>query len=70
MLGGGTRSRALMVFALGVLAITVVWLVGRSSHAAQMPTPHQVPRRADAYQGSSGMGADGFGGYPSRPDAP
>lgn len=71
MLGSSTRSRALMFLALGLLVLTaMLWRMVHGARETHPPASRQVPHRADAYEGSSGMGADGFGGYPSRPDAP
>jgi hypothetical protein len=68
MAGIGRRA-GWSVVAVTIAAAIVGWLwhVVRSSEPPRIP---RAPQRADAYEGSSGMGADGFGGYPSRPDAP
>lgn len=50
---------------LALLAAFVVTCSERSSFA--VPVPDAPPHPADSYEGTSGMGADGFGGYPAKP---
>ena len=53
----------MLLFLLAAIALVVV----NALRATETPDSSPQPPPTHAYEGSSGMGADGFGGWQSKP---
>jgi len=60
------RLRPALWIAVVAALLAGAWWWLRSGIRTAAPETRHAP--ADSYEGSSGMGADGFGGWPGRTD--